>query len=50
MVKISELSINGIVNNLPFHRVVLANKEFHKGNTTTSFIHDNQILKYIKEA
>ena len=47
---ISELSINGIVNNLPFHRVVLANKEFHKGNTTTSFIHDNQILKYIKEA
>ena len=46
----SELAINGFPTNSTFHRVVLANPEFHKGNTTTSFIADNNIIPYIKEA
>ena len=47
---LSELSINGFSTNMPFHRVVLANKEFHQGKTTTSFIKDTQLIPYIKEA
>jgi acetyl/propionyl-CoA carboxylase alpha subunit len=46
----SELAINGFPTNSSFHRVVLANPEFHKGNTSTSFIDDNKIVQYIKEA
>ncbi|MHA2504134.1 MAG: acetyl-CoA carboxylase biotin carboxylase subunit [Candidatus Kariarchaeaceae archaeon] len=47
---LSELTINGFVTNTPFHRVVLANKEFHKGDTTTSFIQDTKLIPYIREA
>lgn len=47
---VSELSIIGIPTNSTFHRVVLANKEFHKGNVTTQFIEQNKILPYIKLA
>lgn len=46
----SELAINGFPTNSSFHRVVLANPEFHKGNTSTHFIDDNKIIPYIQEA
>ncbi|MFV2015372.1 MAG: acetyl/propionyl/methylcrotonyl-CoA carboxylase subunit alpha, partial [Candidatus Heimdallarchaeota archaeon] len=46
----SELAINGFPTNSSFHRVILANPEFHKGNTSTSFIEENNIIPYIKEA
>ena len=46
----SELAINGFPTNSSFHRVVLANPEFHKGNITTHFIEENEIIPYIKEA
>ncbi|MHA2253117.1 MAG: acetyl-CoA carboxylase biotin carboxylase subunit [Candidatus Kariarchaeaceae archaeon] len=47
---LSELAITGFPNNAAFHRVVLANKEFHQGKTTTNFIDDSQLLPYIKNA
>jgi acetyl-CoA carboxylase biotin carboxylase subunit len=47
---LSELAITGFPNNSAFHRVVLANKEFHQAQTTTSFIEDSQLLPYIKDA
>ncbi|OLS21108.1 MAG: Pyruvate carboxylase subunit A [Candidatus Heimdallarchaeota archaeon LC_2] len=46
----SELAINGFPTNSSFHRVVLANPEFHKGKVTTHFIEENDIIPYIKEA
>ncbi|MCH8907709.1 MAG: acetyl-CoA carboxylase biotin carboxylase subunit [Candidatus Heimdallarchaeota archaeon] len=47
---LSELAITGFPTNAAFHRVVLANKNFHKGNTSTSFIEENNVIPYIKEA
>lgn len=47
---LSELAIIGFPTNQPFHRVILANKEFHKGNTHTNFIDELKIVPYIKEA
>ena len=47
---LSELSISGFPTNLSFHRVVLANKEFHQGNITTNFIEETKLLPYIREA
>jgi biotin carboxylase len=47
---LSELAIVGFPTNQPFHRVILANKEFHQGNTHTNFIDELKIVPYIKEA
>lgn len=47
---LSELAIAGFATNASFHRVVLANKEFHKGQLSTSFIEDTKLIPYIREA
>ncbi len=47
---LTELSISSLPTNLPFHRVVLANKNFHRGNITTRFVEENNIVPYIKVA
>jgi len=47
---LTELSLSNLPTNLPFHRVVLANKNFHKGNITTRFVEENNIVPYIKVA
>ncbi|MDH5402160.1 MAG: acetyl-CoA carboxylase biotin carboxylase subunit [Candidatus Heimdallarchaeota archaeon] len=47
---LSELAVIGFPTNSSFHRVVLANKEFHEGKTTTNFIEETQLIPYIKEA
>ncbi len=47
---LSEFVLTGIAINTPMHRVILANKQFHKGNLSTSFIEDNNIIPYIEEA
>lgn len=47
---LTELSIIGMPTNQPFHRVVIANKNFHKGDISTRFIEENNILPYIRKA
>ncbi|MCY3414064.1 MAG: acetyl-CoA carboxylase biotin carboxylase subunit [Candidatus Heimdallarchaeota archaeon] len=47
---LNELTIVGFPTNAAFHRVLLANKEFHQGKITTNFIDDSNIISYIKEA
>lgn len=47
---LSELTITGFPNNVALFRVILANKEFHQGKITTSFLDDTQLIPYIKEA
>ncbi|MBW2984201.1 acetyl-CoA carboxylase biotin carboxylase subunit [Candidatus Woesearchaeota archaeon] len=46
---LSEFIIEGIDTTIPFHKEVLVNKEFVKGNATTSFIEKNKILDRIKK-
>jgi acetyl-CoA carboxylase biotin carboxylase subunit len=45
---LSEFIIDGIETTIPFHQAVLVNKEFVKGNITTSFIDKNKVLGQIK--
>ena len=47
---LTELSLSNLPTNLPFHRVVLANKNFHRGDITTRFVEENNIVPYIKVA
>lgn len=47
---LTELSLKGVPTNIPFHRVVLANRNFHRGNITTKFVEANNIIPYIKVA
>jgi acetyl-CoA carboxylase biotin carboxylase subunit len=45
---LGEFIIDGIETTIPFHQAVLINKEFVKGNITTSFIDKNKVLGQIK--
>jgi len=48
-----EFQIGGVRNNIPFHQVVMNNKQFISGNYTTSFIPRykilDQVVEYVKE-
>jgi len=46
---LKEYTIDGIKTTIPFHLAVLHNKNFVKGKFTTSFIKNNDILKYVKK-
>jgi acetyl/propionyl-CoA carboxylase alpha subunit len=45
----NEIKIEGIVTNIPFHRVALADEEFNSGWYTTDFIEKQQIVKKVRE-
>ncbi|MBW2979846.1 acetyl-CoA carboxylase biotin carboxylase subunit [Candidatus Woesearchaeota archaeon] len=47
---LGEYIIEGIETTMPFHKAVLANKEFVRGNITTSFIEKNKVLEQIKKS
>jgi len=46
---LNEFIIEGVETTIPFHKAVLNNPEFIKGNITTSFIDNNQIMDQIKK-
>jgi acetyl/propionyl-CoA carboxylase alpha subunit len=47
-----EFQIGGVKHNIPFHQVVMNNKQFISGNYTTSFIPRynilNQVIEHVK--
>ncbi len=45
---LEEFIIEGVETTIPFHKVVLSNKAFAKGDTTTNFIEKNNILGQLK--
>jgi acetyl-CoA carboxylase biotin carboxylase subunit len=45
----NETRIEGIVTNLPFHRVALEDAQFNNGQYTTDFIEKQQIVKKVRE-
>ncbi|WNY27876.1 Biotin carboxylase [Methanimicrococcus stummii] len=44
-----EYVVIGVTTNIPFHKAVLENEEFKKGNLSTRFIDDNNIVPAIRE-
>ncbi len=46
---INETRIDGILTNLPFHRIVLEDDEFNSGQYTTDFIEKRQIIKKVRD-
>ena len=46
---LQEYLIEGVKTTIPFHLAVLHNKNFVKGNFTTSFIEKNDIIKSVKK-
>ncbi len=46
---LKEYLIEGVKTTIPFHLAVLNNKNFVKGNFTTSFIKENDIIKSVKK-
>jgi acetyl/propionyl-CoA carboxylase alpha subunit len=45
----NETRIEGIVTNLPFHRIALEDTQFNNGQYTTDFIEKQQIVKKVRE-
>jgi acetyl-CoA carboxylase biotin carboxylase subunit len=45
----NEIRIEGIITNIPFHRIALADEEFNSGWYTTDFIEKQQIVKKVRE-
>ncbi|MBI4452871.1 acetyl-CoA carboxylase biotin carboxylase subunit [Candidatus Woesearchaeota archaeon] len=46
---LDEFIIEGIKTTIPFHKLVLNKRQFLKGNITTSFIENNNIMEELKE-
>lgn len=46
---LEEYIIEGVKTTIPFHKAVLANKNFIKGKVSTSFIEENDIVKEIRK-
>ena len=46
---LDEYIIHGVETTIPFHKAVLHNKQFVKGNITTNFIENNKIIDEIKK-
>jgi len=44
-----EYVVIGVTTNIPFHKAVMENPEFKKGNLSTRFIEDNDIVDAVKE-
>ncbi len=45
---LDEYIIEGVHTTIPFHKIVLINKQFWKGNISTSFIEQNNIIEQLK--
>ncbi len=45
---LSEFIIEGVKTTIPFHQSVLSNRQFLRGNVTTSFIENNKIIEELK--
>ncbi|NLI62447.1 MAG: acetyl-CoA carboxylase biotin carboxylase subunit [Methanosarcinaceae archaeon] len=43
-----EYVIIGVTTNIPFHKAIMENEQFIKGNLSTSFIDDNNIINEMK--
>jgi len=46
---LSEFIIEGVETTIPFHRLVLSQPDFRKGNVYTSFIEEKHIIKALKK-
>lgn len=44
-----EYVVIGVTTNIPFHKAVMENEEFKKGNLSTRFIEDNNIVEKIED-
>ncbi|MDV0445357.1 Biotin carboxylase [Methanimicrococcus sp. At1] len=44
-----EYVVIGVTTNIPFHKAVMENEEFKKGNLSTRFIDDNNIVPAIRD-
>jgi len=44
-----EYVVIGVTTNIPFHKAVMENEEFRKGNLSTKFIDDNDIIEAVHE-
>ncbi|MDR2944471.1 MAG: acetyl-CoA carboxylase biotin carboxylase subunit [Methanosarcinales archaeon] len=44
-----EYVVIGVTTNIPFHKAVMENEEFRKGNLSTKFIDDNDIVNAIRD-
>ncbi|MBI4454187.1 acetyl-CoA carboxylase biotin carboxylase subunit [Candidatus Woesearchaeota archaeon] len=45
---LGEFIIEGVKTTIPFHKLVLGKRQFLRGNTTPSFIENNQIMEELK--
>jgi pyruvate carboxylase subunit A len=45
---VGEFTIEGVKTNLPFHKVALENESFMRGDYTTNFVEEQEILKEIR--
>ena len=41
---LDEFVIEGVKTTIPFHQALFANEDFQKGNYTTKFLEDNDLL------
>ena len=46
---LDEFIVDGVKTTIPFHKLVLSKRQFLKGNVTTSFIANNNIMEELKE-
>ncbi len=46
---LNEFIIEGVKTTIPFHKLVLGKRQFLKGNITTSFIENNNIMEELKD-
>ena len=46
---LDEFIIEGVQTTIPFHKTVMSHKQFWKGNVTTSFIEENDILGLLRK-
>ena len=45
---LDEFIIEGVKTTIPFHQLVLSKRQFLRGNVTTSFIENNDIIEELK--
>ena len=46
---LNEFIIEGVKTTIPFHKLILGKRQFLKGNITTSFIENNNIMEELKD-
>jgi len=46
---LDEYIIDGISTNIPFHKMIMGNKQFNKGDINTNFIKKNNVMSLLKK-